>query len=43
MVLDLNFGIVVGLGVLLLLHLDLQQVANYVGLINKLNWAISAR
>ena len=43
MILDLNFGIVVGLGVLLLWHLDRQEVANYVGLINKSNWALSAR
>ena len=44
MILDLNFGIVVGLGVLLLLwHLDRQEEANYLGLNNKLNWAISAR
>ena len=43
MILDLNFGIVVGLGVLLLWHFDIQEVANYLGLNNKLNWAISAR
>ena len=35
MIFDSKFGIVVGLGVLLLWNIDVQEVANYVGLNKK--------